>query len=385
MSNTAQQLELYDKIQLTMQELQKLVGPRVWDYAFLFNAGPINSINFQSLNLRTEQLINDFIDQVNILLEMASQEKISGDNIAENFTNALHSYYTIRFLEARMLFADYELLRVLTVTEDKILDAAHEDKATMSESFSIFIPNAIKVNDRGEVDLDATLLQEKDQNLIKANLSCVTEVNYQAPKFTRAFEDYSTVSVAVYLYQDEFLEIFQFLLNSFMLRLSQSVYDYLNKGYNLEQAKLNVFDYFKSIFNKQNLRFGPYFKDLEDEMINHTKGVLDNIENLEQATKESLIWESQSLIIEEFLNGNLFPRNFYEIELRQAMKDREIESHHKYICDTYPIQSTGRMTEFAIESYALSLTPESKMKIYSYVINGLENPDQPLEKIINYI
>jgi hypothetical protein len=67
------------------------------------------------------------------------------------------------------------------------------------------------------------------------------------------------------------------------------------------------------------------------------------------------------------------------------MKDREIESHHKYICDTYPIQSTGRMTEFAIESYALSLTPESKMKIYSYVINGLENPDQPLEKIINYI
>lgn len=385
MSNTAQQLELYKKIQLTMQELQKLVGPRVWDYAYLFNAGPINSINFQSLNLKTEQLINTFIDQVNQLLEMASQEQIGGDKIAENFTNALHSYYTIRYLEARMLLADYELLRILTVTEDKILDAANEDWTKMSESYSIYIPDAIKANVRGEADIDATMQYEKEKNLIKAHLSCVSEINYLAPKLRSTFEDYSTVSVSVYLYQEEFLEIFQFLLNTFMLRIAQSVYEYLNKGYNLEQAKLNVFDYFKSIFNKQNLRFAPYFKEMEDAMVSHTKGILDTIANLEQSTKESLIWESQSLIIEEFINGNLYPRNFYDIELRPAMRDRDVESPYKYICDTFLIQSTGRMTEFAIESYALALTPESKTRIFSYVINGLENPDQPLEKIINYI
>lgn len=385
MSNTAQQLELYDKIQLTMQELQKLVGPRVWDYAFLFNAGPINSINFQSLNLRTEQLITEYVELVNQLLTMASQEQIEGENIAEKFTNALHSYYTIRYLEGRMLLADYELLRILTVTEDKILDAAKEDRTKMSESYSIYIPGAIKINARGEVDLDATMQYEKEKNLIKAHLSCVSEINYLAPKLRSSFEDYSTVSVSVYLYQNEFLEIFQFLLNSFILRLAQSIYEYLNKGYNLEQAKLNVFDYFKSILNKQNLRFAPYFKDLEDEMISHTKEILDTIENLEQNTKEKLIWEAQGLIIEEFINGNLFPRNFYDIELRQSMKEREVENHYKYICDTFPIQSTGRITEFAIESYALTLTPEAKVKIFSYVINGLENPDQPLERIINYI
>jgi len=226
---------------------------------------------------------------------------------------------------------------------------------------------------------------EKEKNLIKAHLSCVSEINYLAPKLRSSFEDYSTVSVSVYLYQNEFLEIFQFLLNSFILRLAQSIYEYLNKGYNLEQAKLNVFDYFKSILNKQNLRFAPYFKDLEDEMISHTKEILDTIENLEQNTKEKLIWEAQGLIIEEFINGNLFPRNFYDIELRQSMKEREVENHYKYICDTFPIQSTGRITEFAIESYALTLTPEAKVKIFSYVINGLENPDQPLERIINYI
>jgi|GEM_PF-2970106 len=385
MSNTAQQLELYEKIQLTMQELQKLVGPRVWDYAFLFNAGPINSINFQSLNLKTEQLVNTFVDQVNQLLEMAAQEKISGENIAEKFTDALHSYYTIRFLEGRMLLADYELLRITTVTEDKILDAANEDRTKLSEGYSIYIPGAIKMNSRGEADLDATIQYEKEKNLIKAHLSCVSEINYLAPKLRSTFEDYSTVSVSVYLYQGEFLEIFQFLLNTFMLRLAQSVYEYLNKGYNLEQAKLNVFDYFKSIFNKQNLRFAPYFKEMEDEMVSHSKDILDTIANLEQSTIETLIWESQSLIIEEFINGNLYPRNFYDIELRQAMRDRDVESHYKYVCDTFPIQSTGRMTEFAIESYALALTPESKMRIFSYVVNGLENPDQPLEKIINYI
>jgi hypothetical protein len=385
MSNTAQQLELYDKIQLTMQELQKLVGPRVWDYAFLFDAGPINSINFQSLNLRTEQLINEFIDQVNVLLEMASQEKINGEDIAENFTNALHAYYSIRFLEARMLLAEYELLRILTITEDKILDAANEDKTKMSESFSIYIPNAIKTNERGEVDIDATMQFEQQQNLIKSHLSCVTEVNYFAPKFAQKFEDYSTVSVAVYLYQDDFIELFQFILNSFLLKVSQAIYDYLNKGYNLEQAKLNVYDYFKSILNKQNLRFAPYFKEMEEEMISNSKEILDGMPNLEQSTKETLIWEAQKLMIEEFLNGNLFPRNYYDIELRLALKDRETESSYSHICDTFPLQSTGRMTEFAIESYALSLTPESKAKIFSYVVNGLENPDQPLEKIIKYI
>lgn len=385
MSNTAQQLELYEKIQLTMQELQKLVGPRVWDYAFLFNAAPINSINFQSLNLKTEQLVNEFIELVNQLLLMASQESVDGDDIAEKFTNALHSYYTIRYLEARMLLADYELLRILTITEDKLLDAANEDKANISESFSLNIPGAIKINIKGEPDLDATMQFEKEKNLIKAHLSNVSEINYLAPKLRSAFEDYSTMSVSVYIFQAEFLEIFQFILNAFMLPLSQSIYEYLNKGYNLEQAKLNVFEYFKSIFNKQNLRFSPYFKDLEDEIVSQAKGILDTIPNLEQNTKEKLIWEAQGLIIEEFLKGNLFPRNFYDIELRQSLKDREAESQYKYICDTFPIQSTGRMTPFAIESYAIALTPESKLKIFTYVIDGLENPDQPLEKIINYI
>jgi hypothetical protein len=283
-----------------------------------------------------------------------------------------------------MLFADYELLRIFTHTEDRILAAAQEDRTKFTESYAIYLPGAVARTKTGKVDLPQTMQNEAESNQIKSYFSFITEISYLAPKLKKEFEDYSSVAVASYLYETQFIDIFKYALTGLMQMVTKNIYSYLTKGYNLQQAKINVYDYYKSILEKQDLKLGPYLENIEKDILENTETVLKDLKGLESATINTLKWEVVQLLVNEFIKGHLIPRNYYELEFRTADIERQPEAAYEYICDLFLLQNNTRAADFAIESYAITLTPRAKLEMFTYVTEGLENPKVPLENVINY-
>jgi hypothetical protein len=166
--------------------------------------------------------------------------------------------------------------------------------------------------------------------------------------------------------------------------VTKNIYSYLTKGYNLQQAKINVYDYYKSILEKQDLKLGPYLENIEKDILENTETVLKDLKGLESATINTLKWEVVQLLVNEFIKGHLIPRNYYELEFRTADIERQPEAAYEYICDLFLLQNNTRAADFAIESYAITLTPRAKLEMFTYVTEGLENPKVPLENVINY-
>lgn len=384
MSKTASQIEIYEKISSIALKINSMLGPELWDYAYLFNSAKKNRIEFKSINIKAEELINSYIQEVNSIRRLYDLPDIKGKDLSETFDKAMHNYFELRFLEGRSLFADYELLRIVTDTEYRLMVASKEDLLKLSDSFAIYISEGIVKNMKGDIDIDETIEHEKKNNFIKSYLSCVSEVKEKAYRINIDFREFTTMSVPTYLYNKEIMDMFEYMITKIMDLNVRSIYSYINKGYTLDQAKTNVFTYFRSIIEKQEYRLAPEFSELENDILENTANSLKKLKGLEDRTVEVLKWEMYELLIDKYVLGELNVLNFYDLEFRQADPSRIHESGYDYICDSYLLQNNTRAMDFPIESYAMTLTPRSKFDIFSYVSLGMENPNYRLETVIDY-
>lgn len=386
MSDLNRQVEIHNEILTVQKKLEKLLPNTVWDYGFVFDTELKSKIEINNINNETKDLVILFINLVNELLIVSNLNTLKAKSLSENFDLSLHAYYVIRYFEAKRLFSDYELIRIYTDAESKLLKI-HGSELSLDEiSYSVHIPNSIIKYPSGEVDLQLTKDNEDKTNSIKSYISTIPSIKFILPELIDGFEQYTTLGFFYLGYKKKLTEIFTKVLEKLLSNISSSLYLYLNKGYSYNQAKNNSYTYYKSLFESQDYRLFPTLENLEKDILNNIESELVKIDILKKESIEILKWEIINFVIEQFcLYPYIFPTNLYELEFRNSQETSPNERGYEYICDVYLLSNNGRYPEFAIESYGIDLTPDSKVEIFGYITNGIENPKYKLEEIINYI
>jgi len=387
MSKVIDQIELYKQIFEVQNELKSVLDPNVWDYAFLFNIDNTHKIEIKNTTLQIENLLTKFNDLCNKLFESSGMPVQKGKDSIETFNLVLHLYYILRFLEAKMLYADYEYLRIMTPTELKIQNAAKGSPWPEESdiSFSIKIPNSIKKTKLGEVEINSTIRFENEEDAFKIFCTCSPQIKFLTGFLLETFENETTLKIPLLLFPEDFVKIFSKSMEVFLKIIAAPIYDYIDKGYSVQQSKVNVFEYIKTMLNKQGNSLSPLYKSEEEQMIAIIRDVLSQNKAILPKSIEVFVSEIIEFIIKMFLDGEIMPENIYDVSYREANPNNPNENSFDYICDLYLMTNSGRYPEFAIESYALALTPKSKTDMFGYITQGIENPNFPLEYIIEYI
>ena len=147
-----------------------------------------------------------------------------------------------------------------------------------------------------------------------------------------------------------------------------------------------IFQVYKiNIIQKQNNSLHPTYKTTDEEIRNYISEILSKNKSILPASIEIYKREITEFLINKFLEGEIMPANIYEASYREINPNNPLENSYDYICDLYILTSSGRYPEFAIESYALDLTPRSKIDMFFYITEGIENPNFPLEIILKNI
>ncbi len=387
MSNPVDEIELHKQIFSVQTKLKSLLDPSVWDYAFLFNLENPQKIELKVTNLELEKLLTEFNSLCNELFKLNGIPIQKGKDTFATFNLVLHAYYTLRYLESKMLYADYEYFRISTPTEAKILVASKQNPYEEEEdiSFSIYFKDMIVRDSLGEIDIKSTVSKEFDKHFFKSYCSYFPLIKFLSPNFLEVFKEETSKKIPILLFKGAFLKIFDRVLESFLRTITLEVYEYIEKGYSIEQAKENVFEYMKNTIQKQGNILYPAYQTTEEEI---RKTINDELSKNPSILPESIkvyITEILEFFIELFINKQIMPQNIYEVSYREANPTNPLEGSYDYICDLYALSSSGRYPEFAIESYALDLTPKSKMDMFFYITEGIENPNFPLEIILKNI
>lgn len=391
---TTQSTEVFSKINELEDRLTKALGPSIWLYANVIDPKSlIQTISFQDLDLEKQQLVKEYIAVINILLEQFELDPVviennnartELDNLLAAFTESTSLLYNLRLIKAIEQYADYQLLRVHTWLEHKMLEKDDRKNNPDTEiTYTMYLPGTIKTTDFGAIDLNATRIAEEQSNAIKTYLSLYTEAKHATNDLLDVLLSRSSYSVVPRFFQDLFLELGTKVIMILMSEPVSNVYRYLDRGYTVGQAKTNVINYYKQLLLKNN-EFPEDFKDVEkviDELILKT---LKTIPNLESKTITGLTIDIKNELMTLFATGLLYPTNYYQFDFRKADPGESEENQYKYVIDAYFYLENVLSNEYPVESYAITLTDEANTAIFEAVTNGQINPGYTLEDFLKF-
>jgi len=363
------------------KKLSVTFGLTIFDYLYLFGK---KAELPKDLSLGDKsKVLREYIETVNTFFKETEQPEIQVDEekLEETFFEVMHNLYLFRYILGIKLFAEYEIVRIETWFETKMINSPKNDFLTsIPETFSFKIPNSLIIDVLGNYDEFATMTQEKETHAIKSYISSVAFGIQRSTFLYTLFRNYTIKEFVPRLLEKQILELCEKSMTKIGIFLSSKVYGFLNQKYTLVQAKNNVLN----LISKQ-LNSNEYYSDLEkfkSEFIKMVKSELLTMKALDPDTAQIITEEFWLLFRNNFDSLVFFPNNYYVVDFRKADQDRKPEKPFTNVIDFYVLKNDGTQWDTPIETYAIEFTPNAKEKIFEVVTNGFVNPNYTLN---NYL
>lgn len=350
------------------------LGPGVFDYLFIFTDEIKLRIEFPTvLDELTQKELQDYFETANAFLkEVGMPAYPASGNVTEDFLRIQRDVFFWRYSGALALFSEYELMRIPTKLETKLMRMTKSDPKLVA---GFAFRDAFVLKESGELDFEATEKKELSEHNIKAYLSSFSEAHLLSYAMVQMQSQISSYSMIPRLFESQLLEINQLILTEICAFFAKKVYDYINKGYSPKDAQTNVQNFYDKLIEGADYRFPEGMKELADIIENITPVALGEIEELTENTVSELVSEYKELTLYFFRQKKIIPLNYYKLVFKKASSEEDEELPYEYILDLYLISDDGTVNNSPSERYTFDLTNEAKTMIFNFVTNGIENPN----------
>lgn len=365
------------------QQVAKILGPQVFDYADILAKKKKLNINIPSLSPKAEQALLEYNSLASVILKEYNliPEEINELSTSEQFLALSHEIYFLRYTQAKIYYPFFSLNRVLGELEIKMIEAS--PKVDYPEkTFLIDLFDEVIINDYGNIDIKNTALLEQKNHAIASLLSTVSEVEAKSYLMLDDFADITTKGFFSYIHEEAVLEMNTKLTEICYLYVAKEVYKYLGAHAPLNSTKQNIASYFSKIIKPPTNIYPESMKDLEAEVDIIIEQSLSKINGLKKETIQIVTQEYKELLLFYIADGQFIPTNFYEIRLRSHDNLSETESIYDILVESYIYYDNGRTSEIPVETYNLTNTIEAKVAIFEMVTHNIRNPFFTLD---NYI
>jgi len=220
------QVMLLNDLKSAEHKIQTLLGPQVFDYLFLFPGTKPLKINIPTLSSEAEKVIQEYI---NLSLKLLSQVNVTvnleNKSLAKQFIDVAHEIYLTRYVQARILYPYYSLLRVFSPFERKIL--ARNPKANPpEETFQVILTDEVVSNEYGGINIKATEKLEFTEHRISALLSTIPEIEERAYVMFEDLNDITTRGMVPVFNREDLMMLNQEVIEVCMIFVAKQVYEY---------------------------------------------------------------------------------------------------------------------------------------------------------------
>ncbi len=386
--------QLLEKISTLEGKLGAQLGMGIWLYANVFEPTLKQDLIINTLDAQSIPIITEYIELANSILKLLKQPVIEinsqltrteKENLNIAFAEAMHFIYKFRFIAAQKSFAEYTLRRIHTPLEKKIIEIGHYDEDPESNLLYLLnLPDTIKINEIGKVDIEATTAFEATNHTLKIYFSVLPNVHSKTQIFFTLFFNKTTKGMVPRLYEKETKKLMEQLMIAMLVKPVKDIYKYLDRGYTVRQSTGNVLNYYKSIIESQKFSLLPDFAEVDKQLDSICRNNLDSIKALTEKTKNILTEELKEMTINFFLSSAMLPVNYYNLVFRKANKDENDERYYDYLLDSYLIEDSSTYSNHPIETYGIELSKQSKTVIFQAVTNGQINPQYTLQDYLAY-
>ncbi len=380
--NPEKQAELLIRIDDLQKKIQSLLGSQVFDYAFLFFNSERQQVSIESLSPQTEQLIDEYSKLTEeFLAGMGINMQIDTPDAGKKFLELNRELYMVRYIEARREYAEYQLVRVSTPVERKLLQLIPEVDGfqQLPGAVTMAFPNAFAIDDFGRIDIKATEAKEKTDHLISSYLSSVSEIESLSRLIVKAFEETTIFGFVPVFYKDQLLQLCDRIGQSLEVHFAQQVYAYISRGISPQQAKLNVKSYYAQLTDHNQTQFHPSMAEIAGEVHTILDEELPALKQLYPATRAAVKAELIEVIVFMINEGDFIPTSYFELRFRSNASFDTYEQRFNTLVDLYVILDDGSQLPSPMETYNIDFTQESKAEIFEAVTAGIENPGFTLE------
>jgi len=364
-----------------LKRLERLIASRIsptlLDYAFIFAPDVGYQISLSSLTKEGAELLNAYINKADAFLKIiGAPVKPRLENILDTFLDRLHDMYYARFMDARLIYGEYEFYRIPTLFELQLEKNTNGVFKLPAETTSLFMEGALVVDDMNQIDWPKTVQQEVSKHMISCYVAGYKNAQILGYQMFRDLEAVTTRGFAYLILERDMHRLIQDVLEQVFFYFGGEVFKYINKGYELEESVSNVYEYYLSQAKtvKGFMKFlKPLFTDVDATVMD----TLNDCKEMDKPTKDMIIDDFNELLVAYFKLKKLFPRDYYAMEIRDPDQFYKWEEGNNYekIIDLHMILPEGGVTEMALESFYIDFSTEAKTLIFSTVVgNDVENP-----------
>jgi len=388
--NNTTVIRISRKLREIERYLAQKLGPQVLDYLFLFTKTDSVAVEFHELTKEVETEIQHYIELAGDITESlgVSHEYDEMTPLHKKFLDSLHDMYLLRYIEAKKQFAEYQIVRVPTRTEQTILnamDVEKEEDHTVPVAINFQIPGAFVIDEDGNLDVAKTIEAEKKDYQIASYLSTMPMLPGLKKLLLQDLEDITIYGNVPLLLSIELMSVHEAVLQYIAVYLTRRVYSYIYRKVPPDQAIANVEAYFKQVSIGDSSDFPPGLEELGEEVTVILDEELRKIEQIEPQTRATLVEEYKEILLFYINDGLLLPDNYYDMRFRQPNDYNPEEERFNVLFDLYLYNYDGKVFELPFETYNIDYTQETRQNIFYAVTGGLENPEFTLEEYLSEV
>lgn len=365
--------DLITALKETEKQIFQMLGGNILDYIFVF--APEQQLEIQNINLseNAKKVVSQYISHAQqILLNLNITPLIdSSQDLFIQFLHYSHEIYLLRFLQAKQLLAEYQLLRIPTTIEKQLVTQRSEYDT--DQTFSLSLPaTCYQTDDFGGLDIKRTIELENKTHKMAAIISTVTERQDLARHLLDDLNQVTLRGFVPMLYESQILEINLKLVDIWLRFFNELIYQYLDKGVGLQEATTNVYAfYLKNLTSVTQLP--AELTKLQVTTVDLINSQLKQISSLNPQTIADLVQDYLELILLYIKEQRFTATNFYRLNFRFDDQLSDVEQRYDLVFDSYFINQAD-LLNVPIETYGIDLTQAAKELIFKSVTNDLVNP-----------
>jgi hypothetical protein len=385
---TKQNLNIQNDLTL-LKSLEKAIAhnisPLLLDYIPILAPEKSLDINLKKINPKTADLLVQYINAGNQLLtKLKIPAHTSTKDLLNDYLDVIHDIYLLRFVNAKAIYAKYELYRIPTQFEIKIQELQNTKKQPDIQVYSLNFPDGLIINKQGDVDWQATIQAEQSEHLLARHLTAFKKAKTFAHQMFIDLQAITTKALAYPIFEKELMEMTEAVIEKATFFFSKDVHHYLDKKYSLEDSIVNVYEYYSNIAKQGNKQLMGELNSFFNEITTIINTSLGQIKDLNSDTKAAILDDYLELIISYIKTKLLLPTDYYQMIYRDEKQLHESEKGEDYnhILDFMLYVPEGGVTEFAYETFVVDFTTDAKFFIYQTVVGDNINPQLTLK---NYL
>jgi len=359
-------------------QISNVFGKQILNYINILHPNANISINIPKLTKSSSTLLTTYIHEVTQLFDNLNYSFISKEySLAAKFLEISKELYFVRYIQAKILFAQYGLIRLPTKVEIKLKKLMNI--AEPNEDYLIFKKDLIAIDKFGNYDQSKTILKEKTGFDIALTLSVLPQVEKMSKLLLRDLKKITLKALAPDFFENKLLILGEELAEYLLSLFGTQMYQYINRGISVKEGRNNLIAYYNKQIKPPARKFPNNLPTIEEDVKKIIQHIFISDKNMTPETKDFLFQDYIELVLLYIREGSFIPHNYFKLKFRKIDFNQSNEHNKISIIESYLLNLDGSISDIPIEKYAITFTPASKILIFENVTNNLENPLFTLE------